>query len=285
METQLSLRYHGPTVDGGTMNVYSVATNLVAFSDFVVAAARVVYGEKAHVRAEVAGFGRGSFVTDLAIQVAGTLPVLFAATSIEQLLSTMNAAIELWKHLRGSPPQMVEQKEQGIHVTNRDGEVRIVQIEALNLTFNGTATEAAGKFIREALSTSGVDGLTVEAPTTSRQQPIVEVSSEEASSFVPVAPETDLFDSVSQAALIIEAPVFKDGNKWRFSDGASSFWADITDTAFLQRVEDGEPFAKGDVLIVDLQTRQRRQADKILTDKIVVLVREHRQRSKQQALW
>ena len=32
------LRYQGPAVDDGTMNVYDAAANMVAFSNFVVAA-------------------------------------------------------------------------------------------------------------------------------------------------------------------------------------------------------------------------------------------------------
>jgi hypothetical protein len=33
------LRYQGPAVDAGAMNVYDAAANMVAFSNFVVAAA------------------------------------------------------------------------------------------------------------------------------------------------------------------------------------------------------------------------------------------------------
>ena len=55
MQSKLSLRYEGAAVDAGEMDVYEVASNLVAFSDFVVAAAKATYGDSADVRADVVG--------------------------------------------------------------------------------------------------------------------------------------------------------------------------------------------------------------------------------------
>lgn len=79
MQTRLSLRYTGPAVDAGMMDVYEAAANMVAFSEFIVAAAKVTFGEKAEARAEVAGLGRGSFVTDLVISFGGPLATLFSS--------------------------------------------------------------------------------------------------------------------------------------------------------------------------------------------------------------
>jgi hypothetical protein len=40
----LVLRYSGPGVESGSMDVYEAAANMMAFSDFIVAAAHAVYG-------------------------------------------------------------------------------------------------------------------------------------------------------------------------------------------------------------------------------------------------
>ena len=70
METCLTLRYIGPDVDTGRMDVYAASTNMIAFSEFMVAAVKASFGDKAEARAEVAGFGQGSFLTDLVFSVA-----------------------------------------------------------------------------------------------------------------------------------------------------------------------------------------------------------------------
>jgi len=51
---------------------------------------------------------------------------------------------------------------------------------------------------------------------------------------------------------------FEGGYKWRLFDGHARFTADITDEAFLERVDAGEKFGKGDVLVGTLHIRQWR---------------------------
>ena len=75
----------------------------------------------------------------------------------------------------------------------------------------------------------------------------------------------------------IESAVFKDGNKWRLTDGGNSFYAEITDQNFIGRVQSGqERFGKSDILVVDLQRQQLIVGDKLRTDYTVVKVHEHR---------
>ena len=77
--------------------------------------------------------------------------------------------------------------------------------------------------------------------------------------------------------LQIESAVFKDGNKWRFSDGASSFFAELTDSAFMARIESGlERFGKGDLLSVDLRRVQSVTDNGLKLEYTVERVLEHR---------
>lgn len=85
-------------------------------------------------------------------------------------------------------------------------------------------------------------------------------------------------------ALILVAPVFQDGNKWRFSDGGATFPAAILDEEFLSRVNNGERFGKGDVLQVELKIVQSRTGCKISVERQVLKVIEHRISGQQQQL-
>ena len=282
METSLKLRYTGPAVESGQMDVYQAAANMIAFSEFMVVAAKSTYGEQVEARAEVAGFGRGSFITHLIFSFVGQAATIFSAVSADQLLTTVNQAFELWKHLKGEPPKSVEQRNnQTVMVTNNSGQVIQVQTQTVNLVFNEKASEAVRQFVQEPLARGGIDSLEIE---TEKRQVIASATQTDASSFQLVRPSEAITDITVQMTLIIEAPVFKDGNKWRFSDGQSSFHADILDREFLAQVDSGELFGKGDLLRVDLRITQERAGIKISTERAVLKVHEHRRGQEQHKL-
>ena len=114
--------------------------------------------------------------------------------------------------------------------------------------------------------------------------PVAGVDQVEAAWFVPVAKESPVSENVVTMALILVAPVFQDGNKWRFSDGSASFAATIEDETFLVRVNNGERFGKGDVLTVEMRIVQTRTASKIGVERTVQRVLEHREAAQQQPL-
>lgn len=281
MQTQLSLTYSGPAVESGQMDVYQASANMIAFSEFVVAAAKTVYGEQTNARAEVAGFARGSFVTDLIFHLAGPAATIFSSVSVESLTHVIKQAFALWKHLRGQPPAHIEHTDQNVSVTNSQGEVLLVQIQTLNLTFNEKAADAVGQFVRTAVSKEGVDSvhIGIEGGT------LAEARQDEAAYFLPVRPSETVTDAVIKMSLIIEAAVFKEGNKWRFWDGANSIYADIQDQLFLARVDAGERFGKGDILVAEVRFIQERSGFKIATERIVEKVLEHRFANEQMGLF
>lgn len=104
---------------------------------------------------------------------------------------------------------------------------------------------------------------------------------------LPAPPEEEALSSnlLADQVLVIESAVFKDGNQWRFSDGSASFSAAIDDAGFLARVEAGERFGKGDHLVVDLRLEQTRIGEKISTRRIVVRVKQHKDRHLQLVLF
>lgn len=280
METRLSLRYTGPAVDAGAMDVYQASTNMIAFSEFMVAAVKVSYGDAAEARAEVAGFAQGSFVTDLVFTVGGQAASMFSAFTPDHLIAVVQEAFTLWKHLQGSPPAAVTQAGQHVSVTNNSGQIIQVQTDTLNLVFNEKATDAVGRFVRDAVTQQGVESVEIE----SARDPIASVTQAEAGSFVPVAKDAPVSENTVTMTLILVAPVFQDGNKWRFSDGATTFSAAILDEAFIERVNGGERFGKGDALEVEMLIVQTRTASKISLDRSVLRVIEHREAAQQTRL-
>jgi hypothetical protein len=200
----------------------------------------------------------------LVFNFVGQAAPIFASFTTEELLKIINEAFELWKHLMGEPPKEIKaENNQTVTVTNNNGQIIQVQTQTVNLVFNEKAAEAVKQFIQEPLSRGGIDSLQIG----SDKGIVAQAKQDEAYCFGLVRPSESITDVTIPMTLIIEAPVFKDGNKWRFSDGQNSFYADILDVEFLSSVDKGEQFGKGDFLRVDLRITQDRAGLKITTER------------------
>ncbi len=272
METKFALRYMGPAVDSGLMDVYEASANMIAFSDFVLLNAKVAYGSTVDARASVAGFGRGSFVTDLVFNVVGASSAIFANVDPKMLWTMVKEALSIWKMLKGSPPSRVDYEGQTAIVTNNYGEIKQVSIGALTVVFSDKGSESAQQFIHKALEKAGMDAIEI----ATNDGLLDRVSQSEAKYFVPVAPTKMITDVVVRMGLILEGPVFKEDNKWRFFDGQQSFYAHIEDKAFIARVDAGEAFRKGDVIIADVRINQQQSGMKLVAERTIERVVEHK---------
>lgn len=273
MKTSVTLRYEGPALDAGRMDVYEASANMVAFSEFMVAAVKASYGDAADAKAEVSGFERGSFATDLVIQVAGPAATLFTSMDPKQLWSVVKDAFSLWKMLKGQPPKSVAHDGQHVTVTNNSGQIIQVRTESFTLVLNDKASTAAQQFIKTGLDHEGYTAVKLEPEESA--VPAIAVDRTDADFFVPVVATIPLSDNSVKMTVIIVAAVFQDGNKWRFSDGASTFSAAILDGDFLASVDRGERFGKGDVLEVQMRVVQSRQGMKVSVERTVEKVIRH----------
>lgn len=272
MRTKVALRYEGPALDGGQMDVYQTSTNMIAFTEFMVAAVKETYGDSAEAKAEVAGFEPGSFITNLVFSVGGSAATIFTALTPDQLWAVVKGAFDLWKHLKGAPPTAVAPQGQQISVTNNNGQIINVQTESFSLVMNVKAADAAQKFVNQALAVEGVEGLQIAGD----RSPRVAVSDKEAAYFVPVAAVVPMSDNTNRMVLTVISPVFQDGNKWRFSDGGPAFSAAILDGNFLMAVDKGiERFGKGDVLEAEVRIVQTRTGAKVSVEREILRVLRH----------
>lgn len=268
------LRYQGPAVEDGTMNVYDAAANMTAFSDFVVAAAHKIYGEDVHVKAEVTAFKHGSFGTDLLFEVVGVaaaiLPML---PDIVSVATTLKESLELYRFLKGEEPQKIEfRDDNSINVTNNSGNIYVINRPSLQLTMDPKAGKAAAQFIGEALSKAGVNQIEISSDGTK----IAQATKDEAQYYHPIGDEDTLTETVTRMGLVIEMPSFKDGNKWRMWNGAESLLYAMEDEDFIRRINSGEPFRKGDILICDVRVKQTKSGGALKLQRAIAKVHDHK---------
>lgn len=267
------LRYQGPAVEDGTMNVYDAAANMVAFSDFVVAAAHKIYGEDVHVKAEVTAFKHASFGTDLLFEVVGaSAAILPLIPDIVSIATTIKDSIDLFRFLKGEEPSKIEHRDDNsINVTNNSGNIIVINRPSLQLTLDPKAGKAAAQFVGEALSKAGIDKIVISSDGTK----IAQATTDEAHYFHPIGDEDTVSESITSMGLVIEMLSFKDGNKWRMWNGAESLLYAMEDEEFIGRVDSGESFRKGDILICDVCIKQTKASSGLKLRRSIVKVHRH----------
>lgn len=82
-----------------------------------------------------------------------------------------------------------------------------------------------------------------------------------------------------------DQPSFQEGNKRRVSDGSRNIFVSIEDPNFVGAVQSGrEAFRKGDILRVQLQTRQWLEGTELKAEHAIVKVIQHESAPEQQNL-
>lgn len=283
MSEQLSLRYAGGPVDDGRMDAYEVAAAILAFSEFLNRAGRTAYGEKMHLATEIQGFRQNCFDIQFAVDMAGvTASVLSGvAPTAKDLVDLAKQALELFKHLRGQPPREVTPQEGNqaeVMIRNQDGHMQYFKADVINIIADPRSGEAVQGFIGKQLN-RGIKSVSINDKA---GQALFQADQSEASYYRPVDIEQPLSKYDVKMGLIIEAPVFKEGNKWKFSDGQSSFWASIEDKSFIRAVESGEKrFGMGDVLLAMVRVEQTAGLSTLNVKRTVLEVLEHRESMRQ----
>lgn len=289
-----SIKYDGPALASHEMDVRELAPALLALSTLLEEANRVIYPDSPEVRVNVKGsFQSGSFGIDFSVlqSIREQLVAMFAgpeATAAANLLGIISGIglvggaagaglIGLIKRLKGRRPTEIRFE------TNRA--IFVIQEETVFETFEAdliTTRLYHSKVVRQSLAkmVKPLESEGVDVFVAGRNGEIeVAIEKEDIASFFMAANEAEVVsDTTSEGSVLqIESPVFKDKNKWRFTDGTNSFFAELADEDFLARVESGEArFGKGDVLIVDLRKLQSIVDTGLKSEYIITKVREHR---------
>ncbi|MBI5454118.1 MAG: hypothetical protein HY956_05780 [Deltaproteobacteria bacterium] len=246
----LTLEYRGSRVEHGTMNAYEVARNILAFSDFISVISKTAYGDKAELQTEIQGFRGNSFDIDFLLSIGGVVATLLTGpvSSPKDFITLIKDSVKVWIHLMGKPPKAIEPANNGFKVENQKGEITNINGNVFNIITNINAGKAVEEFIKKPLE-SGIDFVKVRSKTFDEE--VFSIDKRQAQAFIPIETEKPIIEQEYRMGLTIESPTFKEGNKWRFFDGSSSFHADVLDQDFLTKVNAGEiRFGKGDILIV-----------------------------------
>lgn len=289
---EFSIKYDGPALTSHEMDVRELAPALLALSTLLEESNRTLNSEKPEIRVNVKGnFKSGSFKVDLsaALTFKEQLVSLLAgpdATAMANLFGILSGlgllggggllGLLLW--LKGRKPSSISYDKDKVVFTIQgdDGgnDSLAVDLAVHRLYQESTVRQSLAKVVkpldREGIDTftSGRDG-EAEVIITKADAPAL-AAIDDASSIVS--------DTITDGMLLqIESPSFKDGNKWRLTDGTTSFYAELADMEFVDRIQSGEErFGKGDVLVVKMRRVQSISDNGLKTEYKIEEVKEHR---------
>ena len=281
-ETQFSVIYGGEALEDGTIDAKDLAPALLAFAELIDETAPLTDGSASHYSLRVrADFERGSFEIHLEIAKLYerfvslfTGPDATAWSAFFQILGISGAfgIFQLLKRAKGRKPTTVTiETSQTVKLTF-DGEDPVSVERAVFSLFNNPRARKAIEAIIKPLFGRGIDLFKLRH----KGRDTVEVTEAEAPYFIAPTEHEGKTIAEVDTRLVLLAPSFKPGNKWRVSDGGRSIFVAIEDTGFEQAVQAGnESFRKGDILHVRLQTRQWLDGTELKAEHAIVRVHRH----------
>lgn len=105
---------------------------------------------------------------------------------------------------------------------------------------------------------------------------IVQATTNDAMYYHPIGDEDTVTESVTRMGLVIETLSFKDGTKWRMWNGAESLLYAMEDEEFVGRVNNGEAFRKGDILICEVRVKQTKAGGALKLQRAIIKVHDHK---------
>lgn len=276
-----TLTYDGPALAMHEMDVRDLAPAMLGVGELFDAMNMLLNGEAASVKVNVRAHEPGCFSVVFDIVQSwrdGAMSLLTgdfvtAALNLKELLLGSAGLIWWIKRRRGQMPDRVEKLSGNMLRIHYADESFDVPLDLLRLYQDLAVRNALEKVVHKPLQNPGID-LVEFGP---RAGPLQQIAKSQAGAFtVPEVAERILVSDTREAAYSIVSLAFKDDNKWRLHDGTSPLSATIEDEEFLRKVNANLiRFAKGDVLICEVEFTQKQGAKGLATESVVKRVKEH----------
>lgn len=297
---QFQLIYDGPALENHEMDIHDLAPALMAIGGLMEEVGNILYGDKFKIGVSVKGsFKTGCFGVEMVASAkniildtidvfnhGNTTSVLNAAGIIGLLNYSGGTLIGFLKWLRNRKITKTVVADNGIVRVFIDEDAYDIEQAALAMLQNPKIRQAFESIISKPLARQGIDSFVIVNPA-NVTEPIVTIDKQAALYFVAPDPgDEKINDQTTIVSLQIMNASFTDGNKWRFTDGSVSFFAEVLDEDFLKRVGSSEEvFAKNDILKAKVRLVQWLTAKGMKSEYSVIEVLHHRSSHRQLDLY
>jgi hypothetical protein len=281
------MAYEGPALATHEMNVKDFAPTLLAIGELLEDSNYILNGEQIKIVVNIRATHPGSI--DVILSVVQTFihqtvsffnrPDINAIINAKELLGLIGIAggsgvIELIRWIRGRKIKSIVKVDAGsFKMELEDGEARVISSQEVKLFGFLKIRKNIEAVVRTPLTKEGVEKVVFVSDGSKS-----EINREEAEYFAaPPVEEEKIGETETETHLQIANISFQEGGKWKFSDGNVTFFADILDIDFLEKVKKNEAvFAKDDIFKVKLRCRQFLTDGGIKAEYAVLKVIEHR---------
>lgn len=281
-EAIMTLEFEGDAVDAATMDVRQLAPALIAAADAIREAHQLLRVPGPPPQVNVRAIRPGSFIIDLLVAEPSILqramellnsPEVTAGLDLSGMVGIVVGSFSLIKRLANRKIAKTEAIRPGlIRLILEDGTVIETPPDTLQLVLDASYRHSIRGVVEPLASGRGITSLVVSTDGESQTVTGTDLRAFE----VPHTVEEELVDTISEVVLRPVSLSFTEGNKWRFHDGESIFYAAIDDPRFAESVELGtERFAKNDMLRVRLRIRQTKVEGGLRTERSIVEVLQH----------
>ncbi len=277
--------YDGPSLQNHEMDVRELAPALVALADLFERANEILSPDNSKITLNVKGsFKSGSFGIQLSVvhqikdqilnflqsDFALSAATLFSLIGISPLHDAIGLLQLIVKVAKGKIKKVTPADDRRVKleivrtIEKQEGkktetltETTIVDVDkrVLGLFKDQAIRKSVAQVIHQPLSKPGINVFQLRD---AKNNEIITIGEEEKELFC--APEFELEELPvvdSEEYLQIVTISFKEDNKWRFTRGGETFYADILDKNFLEMVDqEKHRFGKKDLLRVTLRSKQ-----------------------------
>lgn len=290
MRTTALMLFHfdGPGVESNAMKVQVLAPSLIALNKLICDLNALLSKGESNVQLYVNAFKPGSFGIELLLDasIVNQVKDFFTSSGITAVLnihSLIHVIIEIFllkKWLEGKKPDVIkdvpdDDKKVEIRIANNS---LIINKNTFNIYFENTEIHEEMEKVVAPLETDGINEIKL-----SSSEEIFALSKEEYKSFVGGDASKEFSENtLRNIVLLVKAPYFELGRKWKVQMGDQLIFVAISDDKFMSDVLEGkENFSTGDVLVVDLMISQSIENNKIITSYNVLNVLEHKKAPRQ----
>ena len=288
---QFTIIYDGPALETNVMDVKEIAPSLLSIGDLLEEANHVMFSGKASIKVNVkSGFEAGSFGVEFILDQNFLSKVvdLFNSDNVNAALNLVEilglgggtgfGLIKFIKWLGKRKISKITTLESGnVKIEVGKDSVEINQT-VLDLLQNLKIRKSLEEIISKPLSRDGVDrfsSFTTKTPESEKTR--IEKGDGELFS-APSVDEEKLSEDTLTKNLQLVSVNFVEGNKWKFSDGSATFFAEVLAEDFVHRVQNNEEaFAKDDILKVRLKETQWSTSSGLKTEYQIMEVLDHKQ--------
>lgn len=281
------LEYSGGETSKNELTVRELAPSLLAFSDFVEEVNSLLNGSKVNVDLKFRASREGSIIVELGLDVNLLEQIVDffkgdAVTALLNLKEVLGLAVggsgmfKLFKWLQNRQIEKVQVNEgKKVVLVLEDGERLEITENELRVLKSVKARKRLVEFA-EPVKNKTADKITLYEDEKTKDEKNG-ISKDEVKFFeVPELPEELVNETKQEVAITIENLSFKEGNKWRVSDGNNEYYVSITDQEFINDIKNNsESFRYDDILKVEMLTRQFKTGTGLKTEHEILDVKDH----------